>query len=111
MVIRDGERVEVLKAQEQEMLLNLSSGGAAFLYSRALPKRQTIVLRINDTLVNGLVMYCHQRTDGYRIGVRFSGMEAGILAQLNGMIDAFSCGVPLQFSVEAIPVLKHNVYE
>ncbi|MBN1757266.1 MAG: PilZ domain-containing protein [Chitinispirillaceae bacterium] len=111
MVIRDSERVEVLKAQGQEMLLNLSHGGAAFLYSRPLPKDQVIVMRINDTFIDGLVMYCHQRTDGYRIGVCFSGMGPEAQAMVNGMIDAFSCGVPLQFSVEDEPVLKHNVYE
>ncbi len=111
MAIRDSERIEVLKAEASEILLNLSTSGAAFLYSSQLAKDQPVALRINETTINSQVMYCHQRSDGYRIGVRFVGMSPEEQAMVDGMIATFSCGVPLHFSVDDEPVLKHDVYE
>ena len=62
-------------------------------------------------MIKGLVMSCHRRIDGYRIDVlRFAIMQA-VPAPVSGMIDAFSYGVPLQFTVEDMPILKNNVYE
>ena len=112
MVIRDSERVEVLKAPESETLLNLSTGGAAFLYTQALPENREVVLKVNDVAVRGQVIHTRQRTDGYhRIGVRFSRMPPDIQTAIRNMVDSFSCGVPLHFTVEHVGVLKSNVYE
>jgi hypothetical protein len=105
MTIRDSERVEVLQAHECESLLNLSTKGAAFIYPHALHKNQNITMNINDTMLQGQVVYCHQRTDGYRIGAHFAIPSSDIQLAVNRMVDAFSCGVPLQFSVVPLPVL------
>ena len=103
MVGRGSERVEVLDVDGSEMLLNLSATGVAFLHSDPLEKNRLVTLTINEAQVQGRGVYCHQRTDGYRIGVRFSTVTAEQQAAVKRMVDSFSCGVPLHFSFAVSP--------
>ena len=105
MVIRNSDRIEVLNTQDTEILLNLSTGGAAFLYPEGVRKDQVIIMNINDTAIQGLVIYCRRRSDGYRVGVRFSLLSPDEQAAVNRMVETFSYGVPLKFSIVPLPVM------
>ena len=98
MVSRGSERVEVLDVDGSETLLNLSATGVAFLHGDPLEKERAITLVINEVEVEGRVVYCRQRSDGYRIGVRFDTDTGEGVSAVRRMVDSFSCGVPLRFS-------------
>jgi len=104
MTKRNSERVEVIKVEGTENLLNLSATGVAFLFPRKIDKNDPVVVRINEITVEGLVVYCHERTDGFRIGMRFNQLSIQEQTTINKMVESFSCGVPLTFSVITSPL-------
>ncbi|MBN1575180.1 MAG: PilZ domain-containing protein [Chitinispirillaceae bacterium] len=109
MVGRGSERVEVLDIDGSELLLNLSTTGVAFLHSGPLEENRSVTLTINEVRVEGQVVYCHQRTDSYRIGVRFNTVTTEEQAAVRRMVDSFSCGVPLRFSFEISPLKQQHL--
>jgi hypothetical protein len=101
MLCRSSERVEVLDVHGSEIILNMSAAGAAFRYPHAFERNQTVRLTINEVIVEGRVVYCHKRTDACRIGVRFTAIQKNDQSALTALVESFSCGVPLQFSLQA----------
>lgn len=99
MTERGSERVEVLKTGESECFLNLSVSGVGFISPQPLSENSRITIMINNLPVDGVVVYCSKRTDGYRVGVKFEKMTQDIQTHLGKMVESFSCGVPLNISI------------
>jgi len=92
---RKAERVEFLSTDETpaDLLIDLSTAGAAFLNSRELKPETRITLKINEFALDALVIYCHQRSnDGYRIGTLFRNVGPDVQKGLEDLVDSFSRG-------------------
>jgi hypothetical protein len=98
---RANERIQVLDADaNQNVLFDLSRGGACCRYGRRLEKGAFVRLRIGDLALRARVVYSVERTDGFRMGVQFWGTGASEQKDLDGLVDRFSRGVPLTAAIE-----------
>jgi hypothetical protein len=59
-------------------------------------------LSVNDAAFECDVVYCHQRSDGFRVGVHFTTADIDQNLRLGRMVELFSCGVPLQVRVSGV---------
>ena len=92
---RKAERIEFLSGDDMhaDLLIDLSTAGAAFLNSRELKPETRITLKINEFAIDALVVYCHQRSsDGYRIGTLFRNVSPELQKGLEDLVDNFSRG-------------------
>ncbi len=94
---RGSERIEFLCNYDpaQRALIDLSTSGAAFIHPVEIKKGTKISVRIKDYLIEAVIVYCQQRTDGYRVGMQFIKVLPDIEKALKIMVDEFSRGVPL----------------
>ena len=94
---RASERIEFLGADDSDenMLIDLSATGAAFVYHAEEQKDAQISVKIRDFTVDAVVVYCKPRTKGFRIGLRFIDVSADVQTMLNTTVEEFSRGVPL----------------
>jgi hypothetical protein len=90
------ERIEYLGAAAEgagNLLFDLSSGGAAFLHSQELPAGTKISLKVQDHILDAVVVYTAQRPNGgYRIGAQFLNLSDEMEEILETLVDDFSCG-------------------
>lgn len=104
MAERISDRIELIGSENSERLLNLSATGAAFVFPRELQKGDPVAVRINELTIEGNVVYCHTRVTQFRIGIRFLPLPFEMQAEINKMVDSFSCGVPLRFTIITSPL-------
>jgi len=98
------ERIELLNSGEKGVIFDLSATGAAVFSRASKQKNSQINLEINEVIFRANVIYCLERTDGYRIGLQFEKLSDEITKSLEDLVDKFSRGVPLSCRiVEDIP--------
>ena len=94
---RGSERIEFVGNDEssKNILIDLSTTGAAFLFDSEQKKDTPISVAIKEYTLDAVVVYCQQRADGYRIGLRFTNVPADVQSALKTLVEEFSRGVPL----------------
>jgi hypothetical protein len=97
MVERGSERIEYLHPGDsgKKALLDVSITGAAFIYPERKETGSKLVVKIRERQLDAEVVYCQQRLEGYRIGVQFRNVAAGVQEELENVVDEFSRGVPI----------------
>lgn len=101
---RLSERIELLNSGGSEGLFNLSATGAALFSPESKKKDSRIALEINGIRLEAKVVYCQERTDGFRLGVKFDNLSGDTSREIADLVDKFSRGVPLSCRiVEDIP--------
>jgi hypothetical protein len=98
---RINERIEMLNQDEKakKALLDLSVTGAAFLLPAEEKKGTRISVKIKEYALEAVVVYCSERSDGFRVGIQFQGIPDHVQKALKVMVDEFSRGVPLSCEV------------
>lgn len=98
---RSSERIEMLNSSGEPIsLFDLSNGGACCFHEEKKGKGETVEVSIKDLSLKARVVYCQQRTDGYRLGLRFVDVPEDKQKMLTSLVDRFSRGVPLECQIE-----------
>lgn len=96
---RGSDRIEFLNSNGSGELFDLSCTGVAFLYSNRKTAGEMVNVQINDLKVQAKVIYCQERTDGYRLGLHFENMNSSSIKSMNELVEKFSKGVPISCRV------------
>lgn len=99
---RASERIEFinLNASTEPTLFDLSKTGVCGFSSKKLEKDKMAFVKLNELRVKATVVYCQDRTDGFRAGLHFSDLTAEQQNVLSDLVDKFSRGVPISCSIE-----------
>lgn len=99
---RASERIEFinLNAANEPALFDLSKTGVCCYFSKKKDKDSIVSVRFNDLTVKAKIIYCQDRTDGYRLGMQFLALTADQQKRLDELVDKFSRGVPISCNVE-----------
>jgi hypothetical protein len=99
---RASERIEFLNVNgvSEPTLFDLSKTGVCGFASKKLEKGVIAVVKINALRFKAQVIYCQDRTDGFRVGMQFREVSTDQQAALNDLVEKFSRGVPISCSIE-----------
>jgi len=99
---RKAERIELLNVQTDNTtpLFDLSESGAGCFLNSKKAKGDTLILAIESLSLKARVVFCNQRTNGYRVGVQFVGVTREEEKKLISLVDTFSRGVPISCVVK-----------
>jgi hypothetical protein len=99
---RASERIEFinLNGSSEPTLFDLSKTGVCGFSSKKLEKDKFAFVKINTLRLKAQVVYCQERSDGFRVGMHFCEVPADLQASLNDLVDKFSRGVPISCSIE-----------
>ncbi len=105
MLERMSERIEYvdLDPAKDKSLFDLSTTGVCCLFQRRLPNDSLVSMKINDLVVKARVVYCQERSDGYRLGLQFVDISGEQQKKLNDRVDKFSRGVAISCAIVDAP--------
>jgi hypothetical protein len=105
MLDRSSERIEhiTLDNEKDKSLFDLSVTGVCCLFNRRLPSNSSVSVKINDLIVKARVVYCQERTDGFRMGLQFTNVTGEQLKKLSERVEKFSRGVALTCAIVDAP--------
>lgn len=93
---RISERIQHISSDpENPGFFDLSTTGVCCLDSKKREPGATITVKVNDVQLKAKVVHCTERTDGYRIGVQFAGVDSKKEQQLEEIVEKYSRGVPV----------------
>ena len=74
MLERTSERIEYINLDDakEKSFFDLSTTGICCLFRRRLADNAIVSVKINDIAVKARVVYCQERKDGFRLGLRGS---------------------------------------
>jgi c-di-GMP-binding flagellar brake protein YcgR len=98
---RTSERIEYINLGESDegSLFDLSTTGACWHSKKRVEKDAVVSLKINELILKAKVVYCRERSDGFRLGLQFLNISAEQQKKLNECVDAFSRGVSITCGV------------
>ena len=96
---RTSDRIEQLNTP-QSTLFDLSEGGACCLSAKKREHAEQINVIFGELSLSARVIFCTERTDGYRMGVQFYNLSDDNTKQLKQLLERFSRGVPLSCKIE-----------
>jgi len=101
MLERSSERIEFIdpNGSMKITLFDLSATGVCCLHSKIKQKDEEVSVKLNDLTVRAKVVYCQERTDGYRMGLRFWQVPADKQKALNELTDGFSRGLSIRCTI------------
>jgi hypothetical protein len=99
---RSSERIEMLSVNGSQTpsLFDLSKTGVCCFSKEKLDKGIFVGVKINELFLKAKVIYCQERTDGFRVGMQFVEVNNQQQKMLNELVDKFSKGVPLVCKLE-----------
>jgi hypothetical protein len=99
---RASERIEFinLNGANEPALFDLSKTGVCCFSAKKKEKDGVATVRLNDMALKAKVIYCQDRTDGFRLGMQFQSVTADQQKKLDELVDKFSRGVPIACTVE-----------
>ena len=99
---RASERIEFinLNGANDPTLFDLSKTGVCCGHNVKKDKGSVLTVVINDLRIKARVIYCQERTPGFRLGMHFEGATAEQQKLLGDLVDKFSRGVPISCRVE-----------
>jgi hypothetical protein len=62
-----------------------------------------VSVRISDLTLKARVVYCQERTDGFRLGLQFTGVTGDQQKMLKDRVEKFSRGVALSCAIVDAP--------
>jgi hypothetical protein len=106
--LRKKERVEHIAAagEEQQTIFDLSADGASVIYDRYIDEKTVVMFKVNDLPVKAKVVYCNDRTDGFRVGLQFWNNDQETRSKINTIVDSYSRGVSVLGKITAIVANK-----
>jgi hypothetical protein len=98
---RSSERIEFLNMDQnkKQTFFDLSATGVCCLSAKAKEAGAEVLVAINDLRVRAKVAYSQQRTDGFRVGLKFLEGTPEKKDALKKIVDGFSKGVPVNCSI------------
>lgn len=100
---RANDRVEILNAKvnqnTESSLLDLSISGAAFHSNNGYKIGSDVNVSVGSLELKAQVVYSNERSDGFRIGLHFGGLDSSQKQELQNLVEKFSKGVPLTGSI------------
>jgi hypothetical protein len=105
MLERSSERVEYinLEGAKEKSLFDLSATGVSCLFYRKLKADSYVSVKINDLVVKARVVYCQERSDGFRLGLQFVDVSGDVQKKLIDRVDKFSRGVAITCAIVDAP--------
>jgi len=99
---RASERIEFinLNGATEPTLFDLSKTGVCCGHTIKKDKGSVMTIILNDLKLKARVIYCQERTPGFRLGMHFEGVTSDQQKSLSDCVDKFSRGVPLSCRVE-----------
>jgi hypothetical protein len=94
---RGSERIEFINSAGE--LFDLSCTGAGFFSTSAIKSDELITIQINDLKLLSKVVYCQDRSDGFRVGLQFQNMAEQDKHGISELVEGFSKGVPITFKI------------
>jgi PilZ domain len=100
---RKSERIEFLQLNgtAEPTLFDLSKTGVCAFSMKKLEKGAFAFVKINTLRIKAQVVYCQDRTDGFRVGMQFCELTPEQKTGLGDLVDKFSRGIPISSSVES----------
>jgi hypothetical protein len=105
MLERTSERIEYISFDntKDKSLFDLSTTGVCCLFSKKVPDNTIVTIKINDLVVKARVVYCQERSDGFRLGLQFVDVSNDQQKKLNDRIEKFSRGVAITCAIVDAP--------
>ena len=99
---RKSERIEFLQLNgpTEPTLFDLSKTGVCGFSAKKLEKGAFAFVKINAVRLKAQVIYCQDRTDGFRVGMQFCDLTPDQKTGLGDLVDKFSRGIPISCSIE-----------
>jgi hypothetical protein len=99
---RASERIEFLNLNgtNEPTLFDLSKTGVCCGHSVKKAKDSVLTVVINSLRIKARVIYCQERSPGFRLGMHFEGVTPDQQRALSDLVDKFSRGVPISCRVE-----------
>jgi hypothetical protein len=105
MLNRSSERIEHISLDDakDKSFFDLSATGICCLFGRRLSDNSSVSVRISDLTLKARVVYCQERTDGFRLGLQFTGVTGDQQKMLKDRVEKFSRGVALSCAIVDAP--------
>jgi c-di-GMP-binding flagellar brake protein YcgR len=102
---RASERIEYINTDgtTDKSFFDLSATGICCHFHRPLAQNAAVSIKIGDLTLKARVVYCTERTDGFRLGLQFSEVSADQQKKLTESIEKFSRGVMLSCAIVDAP--------
>jgi hypothetical protein len=102
---RTSDRIEYvdLDGEKEKSLFDLSTTGVCCLFRRRLEGSVSVSIKINDLTLKARVVYCQERTDGFRLGLQFVDIGDDQQKKLNDQVEKFSRGVAVTCAIVDAP--------
>jgi len=99
---RASERIEFLNLDNgnEPTLYDLSKTGACCFCAQKKENGAIVRVVVNTLALPAKVVYCQNRTSGFRLGLQFTNVSTEQQVTLNDLVDKFSRGVPLTCSID-----------
>ncbi len=99
---RASERIEFLNLNgaNEPKLFDLSKTGVCCFSAKKLEKGAFASAKFNALQVKAQVVYCQERSDGFRVGMQFCEVSSDQQKALSELVDKFSRGVPISCTIE-----------
>jgi hypothetical protein len=99
---RASERIEFLNLNggNEPTLFDLSKTGVCCHHTEKKAKDAVLMVAINNLRIKARVVYCQDRTPGFRLGMHFESITPEQQRILSDLVDKFSRGVPISCKVE-----------
>ncbi len=93
---RISERIQHISADsENPRFFDLSTSGVCCLHTKELKPGSTVSVEVGDLSLKAKVVHCTERTDGFRIGLQFAGVDTKKQKLLEELVEKYSRGVPV----------------
>jgi hypothetical protein len=101
---RASERIEFinLNGGTEPTLFDLSKTGVCCGHNVKKEKDAVLMVVINNLRIRARVIYCQERTPGFRLGMHFESVTPDQQKTLSDLVDKFSRGVPISCRVEEL---------
>jgi hypothetical protein len=105
MLNRSSERIENINLDNarDKSFFDLSATGVCCLFGRRLADNSSVSVKISDLTLKARVVYCQERTDGFRLGLQFTSVTGEQQKMLKDRVDKFSRGVDLSCAIVDAP--------
>lgn len=105
--VRRADRVEHLGADpEKPEFFDLSTTGVCCHSARRHDKDSVVKVQVGELSVRGRVVYCMERTDGFRIGLHFVEQTPEARKAMEDVVEKYSRGVPLKCGIAGEVITK-----
>jgi hypothetical protein len=105
MLERISERIEYINLdnEKEKSFFDLSTTGICCLFRRRLATDVIVSIKLNELILKARVVYCQERTDGFRLGLQFVDVSDDQRKILNERVEKFSRGVALTCAIVDAP--------